>query len=88
MNTAKYLRRSNLYAVEPALSLTGNEHIAVIPVYDENAAIAARCVPYSGRSILNAGLIELSIDSPPLWWQHGFSKTHLLIPSNLRKLKN
>ena len=41
MNTAKYLRRSNLYAVEPALSLTGNEHIAVIPVYDENAAIAA-----------------------------------------------
>ena len=39
MNTAKYLRRSNLYAVEPALSLTGNEHIAVIPVYDENAAI-------------------------------------------------
>ena len=41
MNTAKYLQRSDIHPIEPAVSLTGSEHIVVIPVYDENDSISA-----------------------------------------------
>ena len=42
MNTAKYLKRSDIYPIEPAGALHWeNTHAVVIPVYDENDHIAA-----------------------------------------------
>ena len=71
MNTAKYFQRSDIHPVEPAVSLTGNEHIAVIPVYDENDSIAAtllsikKALRRSPEPVITVLVINEPVDAPP-----------------------
>ena len=71
MNTLKYLQRSDIHPMEPAAALTGKEHVAVIPVYDENDSIGStllsikKAMLRSPEPVIAVLVINEPADAPP-----------------------